>query len=94
MSGKERLKEIEDRLKKLESDRAIIEKHWIDDVKETTTKPDFDVNSKEAEKVLLEVADRYTPLFFEIDNEYKELCNEYNSILNELKKQEKNRKNN
>ena len=86
MTNQERMNEIDERIKKLDSDRRIIEDHWVAEIKSVSGSENFDPNSKDGEKILLEVTEKYTPLLAEIDVEKEELIYEYNSLLKENNK--------
>ena len=84
MTIRERLEEIKAEIAKLDESRANVEKAWAEDVKKTTSDPKFDLYSKKADKILEKVADRYTPLFLDIDEQRDEFIDEYNRLIDKL----------
>lgn len=84
-----KLNTLKKRIDKLDADRKILEKHWAEDVKVASAAPKFDPYSKKAEKIYRKIADRYTPMFVDIDDEREELVNEYNAIVDKLKNSKK-----
>lgn len=94
MTKGERLAQIKARVEKLDADRAIIEKNWADDVKKTVEDPKFDAYSKKGEKILRKIADKYTPMFIEVDDERDALVAEHNAIIDSLTEKKKDSKKN
>lgn len=85
----EKIKALKKRIDKLDADRNILETHWAQDVKEASSDPKFDPYSKKGEKILRKVADRYTPMFIEIDDEREELVDKYNALVDKYNKTKK-----
>lgn len=88
MTIKERLDELKAQIDKLDQERKTLELAWTDDVKKTISEPKFDIYSKKADKILEKVADKYTPLIVDIEDQRIELVEEYNYLVDRLKKLE------
>ena len=85
----EKLNALKKRIDKLDADRKILEVHWAEDVKVASDDPKFDPYSKKAGKIYRKIADRYTPMFVDIDDEREELVNEYNALIDKQKNSKK-----
>jgi len=88
MTIKERLDELKSQIDKLDEERKTLELAWTDDVKKTVNEPKFDIYSKKADKILEKVSDKYTPLIVDIEDQRIELVDEYNYLIDRLKKLE------
>lgn len=85
MEKEERMKEIKARIEKLDADRKVVENNWAQEVKVVADNPKFDAYSKKGAKILRKIADKFTPMFIDIDDEREELVSEYNAIIDSLK---------
>ena len=81
--------QIEKLAKEIEGLDAEIEKvqgEWLDEVKEYSSKPNFDNYSKETQKMFRKISDKYTPIIAELEAERELLIEEHNSLIDELEK--------
>lgn len=86
------LNAIKDRIESIDKERANVEKQWIKELKEATTKPKFDAYSKKGEKVIKKITNKFSPIFFELDSEREILVARNNEIVDEFEKKSKKNK--
>ena len=79
-------------IESIDKERANVEKQWIKELKEATTKPKFDAYSKKGEKVIKKITNKFSPIFFELDSEREILVARNNEIVDEFEKKSKKNK--
>lgn len=92
MTTEEKLKELDRKIEKLDSDYNKVKAQWAKEIKEASEKPGFDVYSKHASKVFENISAKYVPAIDDITDEHDALVEKYNKLLNELKAKEKDKK--
>jgi len=86
MKKEEKIKTLRQRIEEIDKERENVEEEWAKAVKELSDKPSFDIYTKKGENQLKKLTENFTPIFFELDEERRELVEVHNSLVDELQK--------